>query len=301
MAADTIDFKSYLDMSIEFFTAPEIIAKATQGFSNNKSIPFFAHAIISYLIFRERVGKKALIGIIIIIAILVSWSINFNFLGILEAFSPGIVLILLGCACWGVDNNVAQTLGEKSSMQTASIKGLVGGGISMIIAFIIQARVTITLMQFSGILLVSLLSFSISIVMFLSALKYIGTINTAIAYSLAPFIGSILSIFINRDAANVVDFGVFFIALAGILLIMKDKHEHYHEHEKLCHTHEIKEDDVHHVDKNVLIEGYCKDTYKGGISHVHLPVTHCHGHLHDLHHRHPHEREKGDEEGQEVT
>ena len=31
MAADTIDFKSYLDMSIEFFTAPEIIAKAKKG------------------------------------------------------------------------------------------------------------------------------------------------------------------------------------------------------------------------------------------------------------------------------
>jgi hypothetical protein len=130
--------------------------------------------------------------------------------------------------------------------------------------------------------MVGFVGIGISLVLFVLALRHLGTARTSAYFSLAPFIGAVLAIGLLHEAVSV---NIVFAGLlmgVGLWLHLAERHEHEHPHEALEHEHSHRHD-AHH-----------RHTHDGPVSephshwHRHAPLRHSHPHYPDLHHRHGH-------------
>ena len=82
---------------------------------------------IAWLVFRENVDRRLLLGALAIIlgAIVLSWE------GQSFSLDVGAALIAGACICWGVDNNLTRKLSSADPVTIAMIKGLVAGAANM--------------------------------------------------------------------------------------------------------------------------------------------------------------------------
>src|SRR6478672_7052819 len=82
---------------------------------------------IAWLVFRENVDRRLLVGALSILAgaVLISWS------GGPAGLSLGSLAIVGACVAWGVDNNLTRKLSSADPVQIALIKGLVAGAVNL--------------------------------------------------------------------------------------------------------------------------------------------------------------------------
>ena len=136
------------------------------------------------------------------------------------------------------------------------------------------------LMAASGV--VGFLGVGVSLVMFVLALRYLGTARTGAYYSLAPFIGAVLAIvFLREPVTSHLIIAAMLMGL-GLYLHLAEWHEHEHAHEALEHEHSHVHD-AHHRHEH---DGPVSEPHTHW--HRHEPVRHSHAHFPDLHHHHQH-------------
>ena len=85
-----------------------------------------ATMVIAWIVFRENVDRRLLLGAAAILAgaVLLSWSGEGFHLG------WGSILIAGACLAWGIDNNLARKLSASDPVQIAAVKGLVAGAVN---------------------------------------------------------------------------------------------------------------------------------------------------------------------------
>ena len=91
-----------------------------------------ATAIFAFLFFKEHISKKLCTAIVLIT--IASIVLSFDSYKIFS-FSYGSLLILLACACWGLENNFSRKLSSKNPITIVAIKGLFAGTGSLIVVF----------------------------------------------------------------------------------------------------------------------------------------------------------------------
>jgi drug/metabolite transporter (DMT)-like permease len=232
---------------------------------------------IAWLVFRENVDRRLLIGAFAILsgAALLAWD------GSRVGFDLGGLLIAGACLAWGIDNNLTRKLSLADPVQIAMIKGCVAGTVNLLLALAVGA-------EFPSATVVAAASFvgffgiGVSLVMFMLGLRHLGTARTGAYFSLAPFIGAVLAIVLLQESvtAQLVIAGA--LMAIGLWLHLTERHEHEHVHAELVHDHSHVHDEHHrHVHEGEIIEPH---------SHVHrhAPLRHRHPHYPDLHHRHTH-------------
>jgi len=234
--------------------------------------------LIALIIFKEKISRNTWLGISIILTTLIFWSIDFNIFRISQIIGTGVIFILIGCACWAIDNNTTQSLGDKSSFQITSIKCIVGGLISLLLALFLNLNILLNIEYLMAILIIGILTFGFSIICFISALKFIGTVNTVTIVSLSPFIAALLSIFINMELINFIDLAILIIIILGIFFLIKEKRSFMHFHTAKIHFHSITSETKHHKKIRIIKEN------SNGILHEHLEGSHFHADPHDLEH-----------------
>ena len=130
--------------------------------------------------------------------------------------------------------------------------------------------------------IVGFFGIGVSLVLFVLALRHLGTARIAAYFSLAPFIGAVLAISLLHEALtlNLVLAGL--LMGFGVWMHLAERHEHEHEHEALEHEHRHRHDWHHrHAHEGPVTEPHSH-------WHRHSPLRHAHPHYPDLHHRHPH-------------
>lgn len=131
---------------------------------------------------------------------------------------------------------------------------------------------------------VGLLGYGISLVLFVLALRGLGTARTGAYFSTAPFIGSAVSLLLLGETAT----ASFWIASAlmglGVWLHLTETHEHEHTHEPLEHSHAHTHDEHHQHQHDAGVDLAAQHTHW----HRHLGITHKHPHYPDIHHQHSH-------------
>lgn len=236
-----------------------------------------ATMVIAWLIFRENVDRRLLIGAGAILAgaVLLSWK------GQALRLDTGSLFIAAACLCWGIDNNLTRKLSSADPVQIAMIKGLIAGCTNFMLALSLGAALpSIGLISAGAV--VGFLGIGVSLVLFMLGLRYLGAARTGAYFSLAPFIGALLAVIIFRDAitAQIVSAGL--LMGLGLWLHLSERHDHDHAHEAVEHDHAHTHDDHH------------QHTHVGPVSephshwHRHEPMRHKHPHYPDLHHRHGH-------------
>lgn len=122
----------------------------------------------------------------------------------------------------------------------------------------------------------------VSLVLFIRALRHLGSARTGAYFSLAPFIGAVLAIGLLGEAVTA-RLGLAAVLMAlGLWLHLTERHEHPHSHEELEHDH-VHSHDEHHDHSH---DGPVTEPH--GHLHRHAPMVHAHVHYPDLHHRHGH-------------
>ena len=136
-------------------------------------------------------------------------------------------------------------------------------------------------------LLVGFLSYGVSLVLFVLALRHLGMARTAAYFSVGPFVGTAIAIVGWREEPTA--FFVIGAALMaiGVWLHLTERHEHEHVQEEIDHDHAHVHDE-HHQHEHVPGDPPVTDPKPHSHRHRHARLVHSHSHYPDLHHRHSH-------------
>ena len=234
---------------------------------------------IAWLMFRENVDRRLLVGAASILAgaVLLSWQGGPGGLG------WGAVAIAGACLAWGIDNNLTRRLSAADPVQIALIKGLAAGAVNLALALAIGTALPSTT-AIGGAAVVGFIGYGVSLVMFVLALRHLGAARTAAYFSTAPFVGAVVAIAMFGEPVTARLAGAGLLMAMGLYLHLAERHEHEHRHAALDHEHRHVHDEHHqhqHGPGDPPGEPHAH-------RHRHLPLVHAHPHYPDLHHRHRH-------------
>lgn len=241
-----------------------------------------ATTLIAALVFREAIGRRVwgAIGLITLASSILSWESTGQW-----GLSPGALGILLACGLWGLDNNFTRNISAKNPLTIVAWKGLGAGTFSVLLALLLGQPfpgVAVTLRA----LLLGSVSYGLSIMAFILALRDLGAARTSALFSTAPFIGMTLAFVIFREPLTTPFLLALPVMIAGTLLLVGEAHQHEHQHARLAHEHRHRHDDAHHTHEHAPGEVPAHGWHSH--AHAHAPETHAHPHTPDLHHRHGH-------------
>lgn len=239
-------------------------------------------ALLAWIVFRESTDGRIVFGMLLIVAggVVLSWSNNastkLNWLGSLA--------IIGACLCWAIDNNLTRKVSASEPLFIAGSKGLVAGAVNTSLALGLGGLALPHGSMISVALLVGFLGYGVSLVLFVLALRGLGTARTGAYFSTAPFIGAAIAIFFFHEPTS----ASFWIASVfmgvGVWLHLTEQHEHEHTHELLNHNHSHRHDEHHQHEHHFPWDG----TEPHSHPHQHEAITHSHPHYPDIHHPHKH-------------
>jgi drug/metabolite transporter (DMT)-like permease len=238
-----------------------------------------ATTLISWLIFKEYIGPRVWTGKLLILT--AASIIVFRMEGDIALSLSGF-LVVFACIFWGVDNNLTRDVEELPATVLAGLKGL-GAGIFTTVAALIFSSGEASGLQIGGALTIGALSYGLSLVLFVEALRRIGSARTATFFAIGPFIGTLLSVVLLGERPPAPYWLAAALMLGGVCILYREKHRHQHTHEAITHHHRHFHDEHHqHPHKGMGSEEPHDHI------HAHEPITHIHGHWPDIHHRHGH-------------
>jgi drug/metabolite transporter (DMT)-like permease len=233
---------------------------------------------IAWVVFREHVDRRLLLGAFAILAgaALLSWQGE-------ASFQWSGLLITGACVCWGIDNNLTRKLSSSDPVQIAMLKGLIAGAVNLSLA-LWQGAALPPAGTVAAVGIVGFLGYGVSLALFVLGLRHLGTARTGAYFSLAPFIGALLSLTLLDEPLTVRLVAAGGFMGIGLWLHLTERHEHEHAHEAMEHEHRHAHDEHHQ-------HAHGPDDPSGEPHshwHRHKPLVHRHPHYPDLHHRHGH-------------
>ena len=192
-----------------------------------------ATTFIAFFLFKESIGPRVgwAVGLILLASILLSWSPGAGW-----GFTLGALGIITACIFWGFDNNFTRQISAKDPLEIVTIKGLLAGSVSLLLGFLTGNPLPQLSFLLSGLLL-GAISYGMSIVLFVYAMRGLGAARTSTLFGLAPFVGAGLSLILFRESPS----WFFLISIplmaAGAWLLIGERHDHFHNHATLEHEH----------------------------------------------------------------
>ena len=236
-------------------------------------------AVIAWVVFNENVDRRIFVGMVAIVAggVLLSGEAR------AEGTAMGVLGIAGACLCWAVDNNLTRTVSGGDPVEIAAIKGGVAGAANIALAMSLGSPwPAFSYVALSG--LIGLLGYGVSLVLFVLALRHLGTARTGAYFSTAPFVGATLSLVLLHEMPSLPWWIAGGLMAVGIWLHVSERHDHEHTHEPLEHTHRHAHDEHHQHEHDFPWDGEEPHAHH----HRHQAMTHRHSHFPDLHHRHGH-------------
>ena len=241
-------------------------------------------ALLAWFAFRENFDRRIALGMLAILsgAAVLSWQGEFRLGG---AIGP--LLVAGACFAWGVDNNLTQRVSASDPVQTTALKGVVAGVVNTAIALMLGAGWPRPLSVLAAMTL-GLVSYGLSLVLYVRALRLLGTARTGAYFAIAPFAGAVLSLLVWRDPITPALLAAAALMGAGVWLHVSERHVHEHAHHATAHDHAHVHDE-HHQHAHGPDDPAVADPLPHRHWHEHTRLVHTHAHYPDIHHRHDHE------------
>jgi len=232
--------------------------------------------LIALLFFKEAIGRRAWIAILIITLASTFLSTDFE-----SGFglSLGALGIILACVLWGLDNNLTRNISGKDPLVIVAWKGLVAGTFSFFLALFLGDELP-SLSTIVYTLFLGFVSYGLSTILFIRSMRGLGAARTSALYGTAPLAGVLLSIVIFQEFPSFLFVIATVLMIGGALLLMNEQHAHSHTHTAVFHDHSHGHDESHGHDKAEGVHAH---------EHEHPAEEHEHDHMPDIHHRHGHE------------
>jgi drug/metabolite transporter (DMT)-like permease len=237
-------------------------------------------ALLARFAWRENLDRKVGLGMLAIVAggVVLAWS------GTPRAEVPwGPLAVTAACAAWALDNNLTRRIAAADPVQIAAIKGLIAGATNLTLALLSGA-----VWPAAGVVAAAgglgLVSYGLSLVLFILGLRHLGSARTAAYFSSAPFVGAALSIGMLGERPTLLFGAAGLLMAAGLWACFAERHAHLHAHTVMMHDH-WHDHDEHHQHAHSA-EVFATDSHSHW--HGHAPLEHSHPHYPDIHHRHEH-------------
>jgi len=235
--------------------------------------------LLAWFLFGENFDRRVVAGMAAIVAggAVLAWAPGAG-----ASVSSGAWLIAAACLCWALDNNLTRKAASSDAVMIAGLKGVVAGIVNVTLALSLgQPLPAVHLLANAA--MVGFLGYGVSLVLFVLALRELGSARAGAYFSVAPFFGAGVALVLQGDDLT------WQLAIAGVLMAVgvwlhvTERHGHRHAHGCLEHTHAHVHDE-HHQHAHDAWDGREPHTHR----HVHEPLVHTHPHYPDVHHRHPH-------------
>ena len=239
-------------------------------------------ALLAWFAFRENVDRRVALGMAAITAgaLVLAWPSG-------GTQGSGAILPTLAvvgaCFAWALDNNLTRKVALADATTIAMAKGLAAGAANITLAFLAG-----TSMPPAGAVaaagLLGFVSYGVSLVLFVRALRDLGTARTGAYFSTAPFAGAVLSVAIVGDPVTWALAAAMGLMAFGVWLHLTEHHVHRHRHAATDHDHAHSHDAHHQHHHPFPVAPEEVHTH----AHHHDPIAHAHEHFPDAHHRHEH-------------
>jgi len=236
-------------------------------------------ALIAWVIFKENVDRRIAFGMATIAggAVLIT---------IADGMSVGDVwpsLAILGaCLCWSVDNNLTRSVSLNDATWLAAVKGGVAGPVNLALALLVGASIPSAPHVVASIA-VGFVAYGLSLVLFIVALRHVGTARTGAYFAVAPFFGAVLAVALGDPISGwLIAAGV--LMAVGVWLHFTERHAHQHTHHAQIHSHLHRHDEHHDHPHGEPVPAGTWHRHE----HLHGELVHSHEHFPDSQHRHRH-------------
>jgi drug/metabolite transporter (DMT)-like permease len=226
------------------------------------NVEIIATTLIALFVLGEAIGRRALAAIVVITVagIVLAWNPQG-----LSGYSFGTAAVTGACLLWGIDNNLTRKISGKDPLAIALVKGLGAGGVSLLLAMLTHSSLP-GFGVVAAALGVGFITYGVSIVFFVRALRDLGAARTSAYFASAPFIGSIASLALFREIPGMQFFIALPLFLLGVTLLAGERHIPWHTHERIVHVHRHRHDEYHiHPHPGEDIDAHVHE-------HVHEPV-----------------------------
>ena len=188
-------------------------------------------ALIAWVVFREHVDARIALGMAAIGAgaLALAWAPG------PIALDPA-VLIVAACLAWAIDNNLTRQVSGGDPVQIAALKGLVAGAVNVTIGLAHGVGVP-GARTIAGAAVVGVLGYGLSLVLFIVALRQLGTGRASAYFSTAPFVSAIASVVALGEPVTARLGVAAALMAAGVALHVSERHEHEHTHGDVTHAH----------------------------------------------------------------
>jgi len=239
-------------------------------------------AVLAWIVFGENADRRVVLGMALIVAgsVVLGWPEQDSST---SGTVPGALAVALACLCWAVDNNLTRAVSGSDAVFIAGTKGLVAGVTNLALAFALGAKVlSWPLAVFA--MAIGLGGYGISLVLFVVALRGLGSARTGAYFATAPFMGAVIAILALHEPVTSGFWLAAALMSAGVWLHLTERHDHAHTHTPMVHTHAHAHDSHHQHAHDFPWDGREPHSHE----HRHEPITHRHPHYPDLHHRDHH-------------
>ncbi len=238
-------------------------------------------ALLAWVVFKEPADRRIVFGMGLIVAggLALSWPSSDT--GASDWTGP--LAVAGACLCWAIDNNLTRQVAASDALYIAGIKGLAAGGVNLGLALALGGPLPGWSLA-GTVMAVGLVGYGVSLVLFVRALRELGTARTGAYFSTAPFMGAALSIVLLGEATPPPFWVAAFLMAIGVWLHLTERHGHAHRHEALTHEHAHVHDAHHRHEHDFAWDGREPHSHV----HTHQPLRHAHPHFPDIHHRHRH-------------
>lgn len=241
-------------------------------------------ATLAWLVFHENTDRRIVLGmgLIVLGGVWLSWLPDaaagqqpWSWLGPLAVAGA--------CLCWAIDNNLTRDVSGVDALFVAGTKGLVAG-VANTGLFLLFAAVPVAWHLAPRAMLIGLVGYGLSLVLFVVALRGLGAARTGAYFSAAPFVGAGIGIVALGEVPSGSFWGATALMGAGVWLHLTERHDHEHTHDPIEHDHVHRHDEHHQHTHAPAWDGHEPHAHQ----HRHEPLSHRHPHFPDIHHGHRH-------------
>ncbi|TAM87537.1 MAG: DMT family transporter [Candidimonas sp.] len=241
-------------------------------------------AVLAWVVFHENAGRRVVVGMLLIVVggLLLALPRGGS---VASGGALGNLAVAAACLCWALDNNLTRKVSATDALFLAGTKGLVAGATNTGLALALGHSLPIWPLVVES-MAVGLAGYGVSLVLFVLALRGLGSARTGAYFSTAPFMGAVIAIAGYGEPTSTAFWLAAALMGAGVWLHITERHDHMHTHEPLLHSHPHVHDAHHQHQHDFPWDGTEPHTHL----HRHEAITHRHPHYPDIHHQHRHDR-----------
>ncbi len=239
-----------------------------------------ATVLMAWFLFHENFDRRIVLGMGCLVAgvAVLSWSGQPAFSSVI-----GPLAIVGACIAWGLDNNLTRKVSLLDPLQIVELKGLIAGPANVGLGLWMGGGLPeISAIVAAGI--VGFLGYGVSLVLFVVALRHLGSARASAYFSTAPFFGATAAILALGEPITLPLVIAGALMGLGVWLHISERHQHIHEHEPITHSHAHMHDEHHQHTHGPAAPPGEPHMHM----HRHAAVAHTHPHTPDMHHQHRH-------------